>query len=149
KAALRQLPAVVRYWRDGKEAEVRLAGLPLGINADERSVKAALRAHWRLADSVVVRGPDPVPLPGTRLEVQTLARLVPSATTLLGSQASEQRLAELAYSGKLASFRLVHLATHGSIDLDDPHRSALLLACDRLPDVLSLEPGQRHYTGEL
>src|SRR5262249_46228863 len=72
RAALGQLPAVVRYWRDGKEARARLAGVPLGIVPDQRSVAAALRAHWRLADSVVTRGADPVALPGTRLEVQTL-----------------------------------------------------------------------------
>jgi hypothetical protein len=150
KTALGQLPAAVRFWRDGKESEVRLTGLPLGIAADPRSARAALRARWRLADSVAVRGPDPAALPGTRAEVQTLARLVPTATTLLlGSQASEQRLEELARSGKLASFRLIHLATHGQVESGDPRRSALLLARDRLPDALTLEPGQRAFSGEL
>jgi tetratricopeptide (TPR) repeat protein len=149
KAALGQLPAQVRYWRDGQEGDVRLADPPLGILLDRRPVADALRAHWRLAESVVSRGPDPAPLPGTRAEVQALARLVPGATALLGSQASEQRLHELARSGKLASFRLIHLATHGHVDLDDPRGSALLLGRDQLPDLLNLGPGQTQYTGEL
>jgi CHAT domain-containing protein len=72
-------------------------------------------------------------LPGTRLEVQALARLVPSATVLLGSAASEQNLGQLASSGKLKSFRMLHLATHGEVDRRDPRRSALILAQDRLP----------------
>jgi CHAT domain-containing protein len=71
-------------------------------------------------------------LPGTRREVRTLAGLVPTATLLLGSQASEQNLGQLASSGKLKSFRLLHFATHGAVDAN-PKRSALILAQDRLP----------------
>jgi CHAT domain-containing protein/tetratricopeptide (TPR) repeat protein len=74
------------------------------------------------------------PLPGTRREVQALAALLPGKSELLlGSDASEQRLGELAASGKLKEFRLVHLATHGTIDPGQAGWSALLLARDKLP----------------
>jgi CHAT domain-containing protein len=92
----------------------------------------AARDRASLADA---RTRDEVrPLPGTRLEVGALAALLPDrAEVLLGSEASEQRLGELAASGKLKDFRLVHLATHGTIDPAQAGWSALLLARDQLP----------------
>jgi CHAT domain-containing protein len=75
-------------------------------------------------------------LPGTRLEVAALARLVPRSTTLLGSDASEQELERLNEQGKLKTFRLLHFATHGQVDWRRPDRSALILAQDRLPRAL-------------
>jgi CHAT domain-containing protein/tetratricopeptide (TPR) repeat protein len=100
-------------------------------------------------DEVVRRGPDPVPLPGTRWEVQALARLVPGTATLLGSDASEQRLDELARDGRLKAFRLIHLATHGVVDEQTPDRSRLLLARDRLPDARDTLPGSKRISGDL
>src|SRR5262249_10953737 len=85
---------------------------------------------------IVQRGPDPGPLPGARREVTALAELIPHATTLLGSDASEQRLDELIAQGKLKSYRLVHLATHGQVNWERPELSSLALACDNLPDPL-------------
>jgi Tfp pilus assembly protein PilF len=126
----------VAYWRDGKEQEARLAPGKLGVVlSDDPPPAAARKARARelLADA---RTRDEVkPLPGTRLEVRALAGLVPegNATVLLGSDASEQRLAALAASGRLKEFRLVHLATHGTIDPAQAGWSALLLARDRLP----------------
>jgi CHAT domain-containing protein len=68
---------------------------------------------------------------------------------MLGSDASEQRLDELARTDKLKSFRLIHLATHGIVDWDTPARSRLLLARDHLPDTRDVEPGRKPYSGEL
>jgi CHAT domain-containing protein len=73
------------------------------------------------------------PLPGTRTEVKSIARLVRASTILLGSAASEQKLEQLASSDKLKSFRLLHFATHGEDNDIDPRQCALLLARDRLP----------------
>src|SRR5262249_41918939 len=73
--------------------------------------------------------------------------------TLLGSDASEQQLDALAGAGELGRFRVLHLATHGTIDLDDPRRCALILARDRLPSERQqaerAREGQKVYTGEL
>jgi CHAT domain-containing protein len=52
---------------------------------------------------------------------------------LLDSDASEQRLDQLAAAGKLKDFRLLHFATHGTVDPTAAARSALELARDRLP----------------
>src|SRR5207237_4772610 len=87
--------------------------------------------------------------PGTAHEVQALAGLVKNTTKLLGSDASEQALDQLIAAKQLARYRLVHLATHGDVDWNDPDRCRLILAQDRLPDPLRLAPGQRAYSGEL
>jgi CHAT domain-containing protein len=50
------------------------------------------------------------------------------------SEASEQRLNELAASGELGKYRYLHLATHGEVDNVMPLRSAVILARDRLPN---------------
>jgi CHAT domain-containing protein/tetratricopeptide (TPR) repeat protein len=81
-------------------------------------------------------GPPFPPLPGTRREVEAIAGLFPQADTLLGADASEQRLSELADADGLRGYRYVHLATHAVVDAERPLQSALVLAQDRLPDPL-------------
>jgi CHAT domain-containing protein len=133
KSALALLPAEATFWREGKESTTRIASGPLGAVPDERSVRFAVRAWRSLDESTLSRGTGHPALPGTRMEVLALKRLVPAATVLLGSAASEQSLNQLASSGKLKSFRLLHLATHGEANNLDPKQSALILAQDRLP----------------
>jgi CHAT domain-containing protein len=104
--------------------------------------------------TVAARGGDPgaalPPLPGTRYEVEAIAGLFPRAVKLLGSDASEQRLAQLAGAGSLRGYRFVHLATHAVVDARRPLQSALLLAQDRLPDPAVQTPaGGQVYRGRL
>jgi CHAT domain-containing protein len=75
-------------------------------------------------------------LPGTRFEVAALQRLFDQEESrlLLDSEASEQRLDELAQSGKLGRYRYLHLATHGEVNDTFPLRSAVILSGDQLPD---------------
>ncbi|HVG63254.1 MAG TPA: CHAT domain-containing tetratricopeptide repeat protein [Hyalangium sp.] len=54
------------------------------------------------------------PLPGTRLEAQSIQRLLPQAQLFLGPEASKQQLLQLAAPGVL------HIATHGFF-LEDAH----------------------------
>ena len=124
---------------------------------DSRPPAAAL-ADWRNQTSLVrelSRGGDWTPLPGTRVEARALASLVPNATLLLGSDASEQRLNDLAASGKLGAYRVLHLATHGQANLSHPIETALLLARDRLPadpsdaDIDSILGGKKPLDGRL
>jgi CHAT domain-containing protein len=69
---------------------------------------------------------------------------------LVDSEASEQRLDELAASGELGKYRYLHLATHGTVDDRSPLRSALVLSRDALPDAnKQLEAGRPVYDGEL
>jgi CHAT domain-containing protein/tetratricopeptide (TPR) repeat protein len=130
--ATASLPAAAAYWRDGKQHSTRLASGRLGIVVDERSARAAVRA-WRRNERSARRDNVYQALPGTRLEVESLARLVPRATVLLGSRASTANLEELARHDKLRPFQLLHLATHGQVDDGRPEQSALILAQDRLP----------------
>jgi CHAT domain-containing protein len=145
-------PLRVAYWREGKRGKAELKGGALGVRVDLRRAPEAVRA-WQADDSELLRGPELKALPGTRQEVLALAKKVPGSTVLLGSEASQQRLDELAASGKLMGFRLVHLATHGTVDWEQPQRSRLLLARDKLPDgreqAERARRGQPLYTGEL
>ncbi|HXG12700.1 MAG TPA: CHAT domain-containing tetratricopeptide repeat protein [Gemmataceae bacterium] len=73
------------------------------------------------------------PLPFTRCEVESLARLFPlpgEAETLLGPRASEAELTRLARADQLRQFRYLHLATHGFGNPEGGLRSYLLLARD-------------------
>jgi CHAT domain-containing protein len=99
---------------------------------DERSARAAVRA-WRQTEALPRPARRYQALPGTRLEVESLARLVSSASVLVGSRASEQNLGQLVRHDKLRHFRLIHLATHGEASPVRPELSALVLAQDRLP----------------
>jgi len=100
---------------------------------------------------------DPVcfpPLPGTRYEVEALARLFHSddrpTRTLLGADASEPELDRLAASGELRQFGFIHLATHAVIDEGFPARSAVILTQTGLPDPLQQAPNhQPVYDGRL
>src|SRR5262249_3154429 len=98
----------------------------------------------RAADEVrQVLGEFQVRLPGTRREVDAIAGLFPSdkVTTLLGEQASESVVQELARSGKLKDFRFLHFAAHGRNDPRSAYRTALILAPDpdRSPDPAAFE----------
>lgn len=89
-------------------------------------------------------------LPASRAEVAQLAELAPGSTVLLGTDASEESLVELASSGELADFDCIHLATHAVVDDEQPERSSLVLCQVGLPDPLeSAIAGTRIYDGFL
>src|SRR5262249_54285610 len=74
-AALQDIPAEATFWRDGKTAKAKLEALPLGVNYDKRSARAAYRS-WRQLNESLVRGTGHKALPGTRVEVEAIAELV-------------------------------------------------------------------------
>ena len=114
---------------------------------DTRPAPVAI-AEQRSYNKVLVaaRGGDDdfAPLPGTRYEVEALARLFKAddrpTRILLGADASEPELDRLAASGELGRFGFIHLATHGVIDEDIPARSAVILTQTGLPDPLRAGP---------
>jgi CHAT domain-containing protein len=69
-------------------------------------------------------------LPGTRREVEGIARLFPEGATrlLLGADADGGHLDRLARDNGLEAFRYLHLATHGKPDDNRPLGSYLALA---------------------
>jgi tetratricopeptide (TPR) repeat protein len=147
----------IQVWRDGKTQEdLRLDPGQLGaVLSDDPPAEALRKRHELelLADARVRAGLQS--LPGTGVEVAVLAGLLPKdrTTLLLGSDASEQQLQALAAAGKLKEFRLLHLATHGTIDPISAAHSALELARDRLPGVEEQSrlaaAGQQVPTGRL
>ena len=85
-------------------------------------------------------GDDFPPLPGTRYEVEALARLFQAddrpTRILLEAGANEPELYRLATSGELGRYGFIHLATHGVIDEAIPTNSAVILTQTGLPDPL-------------
>src|SRR5262249_18589514 len=79
-----------------------------------------------------VRAAGWAPLPGTRREVQAIAALFPKdqVTTLLGPDATESNLQQLAQSGALKTYRYIHLATHGQANPNVALSSAVFLAAE-------------------
>jgi hypothetical protein len=155
-------PVGVVVWREGKTLDdLRLAPGKLGVVVSEDPPAVALRKRRELDLLADARTRSEVkPLPGTRLEVEAIAALLPKgkATRLLGSRASAQDLEALAASGKLKGYRLLHLATHGRVDPVSAAHSALELARDRLPGVAEQSrlaaagkkvPDGRLYVGEV
>jgi CHAT domain-containing protein len=134
----------VRYWRQGLTREVEVAAGPLGVAIDNRPAKAAVLAG-RAAEGVLLgmRGRSHTCLPGTRREVEAVARLFSAGmvTTVMGEQACESTVQDLARSGRMKAFRYLHFATHGESDPRNAYRSALILAPDpdRSADPLAFD----------
>jgi tetratricopeptide (TPR) repeat protein len=126
---------VVSVWREGRTLELALRPGLLGVALDDRPAAEALGAR-RAAEALIrrTRGAAFAPLPGSRREVQAIADLFDQRVVDVGSSASEQTLASLRDRGELASFGVIHLATHGEIDDLAPMSSRLLLSQDHLTD---------------
>jgi CHAT domain-containing protein len=89
-------------------------------------------------------------LPKTREETERIASLMPEATILLGPEASEQELVDLAEGEALARFDVIHLATHALVDDERPECSALVLSRANLPEPLEAAmAGTRIFDGLL
>ena len=69
-------------------------------------------------------------LAGAAGEIQELATRMPTATVLTGADARAGRLRELASSGAMGRYGLVHFATHTVVDPTRALESALVLAPD-------------------
>jgi CHAT domain-containing protein len=145
----------IKLWREGKTLNGRIPAGKLDVILDKRPLAEALLA-WRAEERKQLaydRGTQWTPLPGTRLEARALAGFLPSATLLLGSDASEQRLEEMASAGKLKGIGVLHLATHGEANASRPLDTALILAQDRLPQPREQEArvlaGKKPMEGKL
>ena len=142
EAGLREVP--VRYWREGIIREVEVAAGPLGVAIDSRPAREVVRAR-QAAEHVLLgmRGGAHARLPGTRREVEAVARLFPAGTvtTVMGERACESTVQGLARSGRMKAFRYLHVAAHGESDPLRAYRSALILAPDpeRSADPLAFD----------
>jgi CHAT domain-containing protein len=123
----------VEVWREGKVLSLAVTPGPLGIGFTRGTAAEAMKAK-REGDPALRGGPrkDYQPLPGTRAEVEAIARLFPQPLVLLGSEASAERLAGL--TKELVQYHYLHFATHGEVDQRVAYNSALVLAQDHLAD---------------
>jgi CHAT domain-containing protein len=131
----KNLRVPIKLWRDGEIRSLEIAAGPLGIQSNPDRLPAQVILAQREAAEILVpevRGPSLTPLPGTRREVQAIAALFPDeqVTTLLGKEATESNLQQLALSGALKGYRFVHLATHGKPNPTVAFSTALFLAAE-------------------
>jgi CHAT domain-containing protein len=136
-------PIAVEVWREGQTSPRELAPGKLGVVLDVRPAPEAITEQRKLQQVLVAArsgDEDFAPLPGTRYEVEALARLFQSddrpIRALFGADASEPELDRLTSSGELGRYDFIHLATHGVIDEGWPTRSAVILTQTGLPDPL-------------
>jgi CHAT domain-containing protein/tetratricopeptide (TPR) repeat protein len=139
----------IKFWRDGEVRSLEIAAGPLGIQSNpNRPAAQVVRARRAAAEELRlgVRAAGLSPLPGTRREVQGIAALFPTgqATTLLGPEATESKLQQLAQSGALKTYRFLHLATHGQANPNVALNSAVFLAAEpERPASSSADPTAR------
>jgi len=139
-------------WRAGKTFTVKVPTGPLGIQIHKEPAEQVILAQ-RDAERVIraSHGADYTPLPGSRAEVEAIAKLLPKEATLklLGSEASEQKLADLAERGELKKYRYLHFATHGEVNSHIAFQSAIILAQDQLPEPAEALRGKNFIDGRL
>lgn len=66
-------------------------------------------------------------LKGSLTEVQVLSRLFPDATVFTGEDMSESRIKAMVRDGSLATYQIVHLATHGFVLPETPELSGVAM----------------------
>jgi CHAT domain-containing protein len=133
EAGAKRIP--VKLWRDGESRKLEVGAGKLRIQIDPKRKPAEVVLALRTAATVMRplnRGESLARLPGTRREVEAIAALFPAdrATTLLGDQATESAVVNLAARGELKNYHYLHFATHGRADETIAYNSALLLAPD-------------------
>jgi CHAT domain-containing protein len=133
EAGAKRIP--MKLWRDGESRTIEVGAGKLRIQIDPKRKPAEVVLALRTAAAVtnpLIRGESLTRLPGTRREVEAIAALFPAdrARTLLGDQATESAVANLAARGELKKYRYLHFATHGRADETIAYNSALLLAPD-------------------
>jgi tetratricopeptide (TPR) repeat protein len=112
----------VQAWRQGQTLDLTVRPGKLGVVISQQPAAEALHGQREFAALMQQsRGQPFARLPGTRREVEAIARLFERTDTLLGSRASEQQLDELVASGHLRDYSILHLATHGVLDTRFPY----------------------------
>ncbi len=119
----------------GDPAYVKLSATP-HLESKHPAAETAedLMPRWRNA---IERGLDLSPLPASRQEVESIAKLYPAGASeiFLGARATEEHAKELGQN-----VRFVHFATHGFVDTVHPLDSGLAL-------TMPIKPEKDHDNG--
>ena len=127
---------------------------PAGVSLANQPPTRAVAA-WRERNAPATRGESYDRLPGTRVEVEALVRLVgKGCRTLLGSDASEQTLDALARDGSLANSASSTWRRTARSTSSGAEWTSLILSRDRLPTPggepgARVSQGKQPFTGEL
>jgi CHAT domain-containing protein/tetratricopeptide (TPR) repeat protein len=129
-----------------------MEGGTAGVHSEGAVVIAAIETDRQVLRSALAGDAEALSslprLTGSRREIADLSELCRESTVLLGASASEERLSDLAGSGRLRTYDLIHLATHALVDCAQPERSALVVSQVDLADpVESITRGERYYDG--
>jgi len=129
--------ATIYAWLREKRAERPAGAADLLALGDPAFSAAPAKVAITTKDGLLaqlVRGENLKPLPGTRAEVESIARLFQdrksNVVKFLGVAASGPSLDRLATTRVLGRFRYLHLATHGFADLDGGLNSYLALTAE-------------------
>jgi tetratricopeptide (TPR) repeat protein len=134
----------VSFWREGATLDRILGPGPLGVELNSQPAAGAILAQREMTAVLRrTRGAAFARLPGSRREVQEVAGLFDQTAVLLGSEASEHSLGALRDRGELATFAVIHLATHGEMDDLCPMNSRLLLSQDCTRSLMAAPPSDR------
>lgn len=135
--------------RVSRDDPVLLVGDPIFSRRAPEGPAPPGQIAWRSALAGNADALDRLPrLPGSREEATRVGRLFDKPRTLLGVAASERALVDLARSGELSRFRILHIATHALVDDRAPDRSAVVLSRADLADpVAAAMRGERVYDG--
>ncbi|MCE9531629.1 MAG: CHAT domain-containing protein [Planctomycetes bacterium] len=143
----------IKIWRASEKNKTNSRNVPpgkVGIVFYKRPAREAVADRRKMDELLASRGPDLAELPGTRIELNNLAKLFEkNATVFADSDASEQKLEELRLKGDLSKFRYLHFGTHGAANNASAFESVLYLSQDKLPKELVSEPNSPFINGEL
>ncbi|MBI4584141.1 MAG: tetratricopeptide repeat protein [Planctomycetes bacterium] len=144
----------VKIWRGGEALDLAVNPGKLGVLlSQEKAGEKILKDREFEAFLRHSEGSYFPALPATRAEVEALSRLFQKhgkATLLLGPEASERRVQELAASGKLSEYQYLHFATHAVMDNRLAMQSALILSqSDGEDPVKAVLSGELVYDGKL
>lgn len=122
--ALVYLPfAALREGRSGRYLSDTFALLHLASAGALPGLRRNDRRTAREKSGSVVLAPFPRTLPATRIEAQSIGRMLRKATILLGDKATEA-----ATRDALQKRRMVHVASHGMLNIHNPLFSRIALA---------------------
>jgi tetratricopeptide (TPR) repeat protein len=141
----------IKAWREGRTLELTVDPGPLEVQLAPEPARPAILAR-RMAAVLTERahGPALLRLEWAPREIKAVAALFSDPLVLVRSDASEQKLDELAVADGLRQFGVLHLATHGRMDPRVAMQSRLYLSRDQLTDATDrICVGREVYDGEL
>ncbi len=133
----------VTVWRAGETLAFAVEPGRLGVKPAKEAPAVAVRSQRELRE--LLRGAPHAPrrkekLPGTRREVEVIAKRFEAtgatADCLLGPEAREEQLRELAEHGELKKYAYLHFAVHARTSEERGFGGSLMLSDVGLPDPL-------------